>query len=185
MGHLGIRVVHHDVPSVGAVEVVLNHLHIVVSVLPRLVDSHQSGTQEGRKRGQGLVKLSTVVIGALPDVGHGRVEAEGRLVDVAAVIVEPYKGTELPVVVPVEDVGVEAAGLRLPVDHAVGVGQVGHQRHPWDRRLSDFRAVSPGHCGLGSQAGHESSHEQPCVEKSLSHFFVVHLVYVFICCFWS
>ena len=81
---IGVGIVHDDVPAVVAVEVVLHHLHVVVSVLVGFVDTYQPGTEQCGQGVEALVKLAIVVVGALAAVVDGGIHTKRGLVYVAA-----------------------------------------------------------------------------------------------------
>ena len=149
-GNLRAGVVHHNIPPVVSVEVVLGHLHPVVAVLGSLVDAVEAGADKCVKDVKALVELSAVVVGALAGVLHCGVEAEGHLAVVAAGAVHPDHGTCGKGALEVIDICVKVKGLLMPVKDLVGLGHCCHKFHAGNAHLLHggapglFRSVPAG-----------------------------------------
>ena len=139
-GNLRAGVVHHYVPAVVGVEIVLGHLHPVVAILGSLVNAVEAGTYEGVEDVEALVELSAVVVGALTGVLHCGIEAEGYLAVVAAGAVHPDHGTSGKGALEVIDIGVKVKGLLVPVKDLVGLGHCCHKLYAGDAHLLNCRA---------------------------------------------
>ena len=161
-GYFRAGVVHHNVPAVVRVEVVLGHLHKVEPMLVGLVNAVEAGTQQGVQDVQALMELSVVVVRALAGVLHGGVEAKSDLVYVPAGAVQPDHGTGGQLGVKVKGIGVKVHGLLLPVQDVVGLREGGHLLHARDGPLLDGGAPVRGSgAGQDQEAGHK--------EDAISH----------------
>ena len=147
-GHIGIGIVHHDIPPVVAVEIVLDHLHEVVSVLIGLVYPVQPAAENGRQRGEALVEFAAVSFGSLPHVVHGGIESERLLRYVALRIVEPDDRPRRHGRLEVERITVELERLAPPVYDPVGHRHVIHLLDSGNGHLT-YSSACIGHCICG------------------------------------